>query len=308
MKPAEKDLRYRIRMVLKKARNNLKFIFVYDLQEHENDLVYRLKEELLEDAVYECDEIRATLPKITVLSQEETFSMLKNYPKSIARFGDGEIRYLHGSGSLFQPYHPVLGEKLRKIISEKRDDLYVGVPYYFFHAPIGVSTFEKRCLRYNGTIHRRLLCSVCAEDPCYLDANAFIPYYKRTDSFDFADFYEREKELFAGRRIAVVAGEGILDKLQYDIFEKAAERIDISAPAKDAFAKYDEILEEIQRKADKGMLICMILGITATALAADLTDLGYMAWDLGHIAKDYNAFMTGEPKTVQNESRFWKPD
>ena len=43
-------------------------------------------------------------------------------------------------------------------------------------------------------------------------------------------------------------------------------------------------------------------------MVPDLTDLGYMAWDLGHIAKEYNAYMTKMEKTQENMDRFWAPD
>lgn len=52
----------------------------------------------------------------------------------------------------------------------------------------------------------------------------------------------------------------------------------------------------------------MILGMTATVLAADLTDLGYVAWDIGHIAKDYDAYMKKMECTTENMKKFWDPD
>ena len=48
--------------------------------------------------------------------------------------------------------------------------------------------------------------------------------------------------------------------------------------------------------------------MTAKVMVMDLTTLGYMAWDIGHFAKDYNAFMTKSEKNKENIAKFWAPD
>lgn len=48
--------------------------------------------------------------------------------------------------------------------------------------------------------------------------------------------------------------------------------------------------------------------MTATVLAADLADKGYTAWDIGHAAKDYDAYMRKEEKTDEIIDRFFAPD
>ena len=55
-------------------------------------------------------------------------------------------------------------------------------------------------------------------------------------------------------------------------------------------------------------MVCIILGPTATVMAADLTDMGYLAWDVGHIAKDYDAYMKRLEKTNEMRAKFWAPD
>ena len=55
-------------------------------------------------------------------------------------------------------------------------------------------------------------------------------------------------------------------------------------------------------------LICLILGQTATVMVPDLTDMGYMTWDVGHIAKDYDAYKKQTAKTQANMDAFWAPD
>ena len=52
----------------------------------------------------------------------------------------------------------------------------------------------------------------------------------------------------------------------------------------------------------------LILGPTATVLSYDLNNLGYRALDLGHIAKDYDAFCKKLNKDSNTISGFFAPD
>ena len=110
------------------------------------------------------------------------------------------------------------------------------------------------------------------------------------------------------KKIAIVCGEGILDKLDFDVFELAKEKKFVYAPRRDAFSKYDEIIKKIENNVEKDYIVCIILGMTATVLAADLADLGYIAWDVGHVAKDYNAYMQKAEKTDTVIDAFFAPD
>jgi hypothetical protein len=75
-----------------------------------------------------------------------------------------------------------------------------------------------------------------------------------------------------------------------------------------AFQEYDSILDDINHNVSKDTLVCLILGPTATAMAADLTDMGYMAWDVGHIAKDYDVYMKRVDRSYKEQCDFFAPD
>lgn len=132
--------------------------------------------------------------------------------------------------------------------------------------------------------------------------------YFYSDYETYGTVIERRKKLFEGRKIALVAGKSVFGKLDYDVFELADSKIIIDAPSKNAFQEYDSILKDIERNVSKDTLICLILGPTATAMAADLTDMGYMAWDVGHIAKDYDAYMKKVEKSYDKQADFFLPD
>jgi hypothetical protein len=50
-----------------------------------------------------------------------------------------------------------------------------------------------------------------------LDAACFGAYYRYDDSFDYEGHYAWIKELFANKKIAIVAGEGVFEKLDYNM-------------------------------------------------------------------------------------------
>ena len=69
--------------------------------------------------------------------------------------------------------------------------------------------------------------------------------------------------------------------------------------------RYSFIGEGLSHMAFGAMAFAAVVGITnnmlialpATVLAADLADMGYIAWDIGHAAKDYDAYMKKVDKT-----------
>ena len=71
-----------------------------------------------------------------------------------------------------------------------------------------------------------------------------------------------------------------------DLLDNAKTIKRILGPSKQAFDKYDEILEEA-KKTDKSSLILLALGPAATCLAYDLHKLGFQAVDIGHVDVEY---------------------
>lgn len=74
-----------------------------------------------------------------------------------------------------------------------------------------------------------------------------------------------------------------------------------------AFSEYDALLDRVL-KVDKDRLVLVVMGPTAKILVYDLYMAGYMAWDMGHYFKDYDAYMKKKPRTMAETTRFYKPD
>ena len=288
----------------KRVKNNLKYLIKYDLLDEK----YRIKDETIEDCIYEFDELNSTLPRLTVLNETETVKLLLAEPKSFSRYGDGEVNLMKGESSAFQEYDTELARKMKEILVRKRDNLYVGLNSSYFQSPTKYSDRNRKFYRLYGTEFRRYFSEICDPDNTYLDACCFGGYFRQGSQFDIDSHFKFVRELFRDRQITIVCGKGILDTLEYDLFELATSKQIIDAPKKNAFSQYGQLLEKISENTPKENLVCIILGMTATVLAADLADMGYTAWDIGHAAKEYDAYMRREEKTDAVMDKFFAPD
>jgi len=283
---------------------NMKFLMKNDIE----DVIVRLKDEALEEAIIELEQDKELIPMLNVLSPVDTLELLLREPKSFARVGDGEITLMKGGSIAFQRYDVRLADEMREILAHRRDDLYVGLNGSYWTSAFVYGERNHRFYRLRSGEYRKFFNEHCDPDGKYLDAACFGAYFRYRDDFDYAGHYARVRRLFEGRKVAIVSGEGVVEKLEYDVFDGAAERIVIHGPARNAFDSREEIVRKVTDKVGTDWLICLILGPTATVLASDFAKLGYTAWDLGHIAKDYDAYMKGMEKSERNMNAFWAPD
>lgn len=303
-----KDVLRKTKKFLKRLLRNMDYLLRYDLREREEEQIYKLTDKIIDDCVYELDEDKALLPNLKILDESESIELLLQKPKSFCRYGDGEIKLMQGISQAFQVYDEELAQKLRNTLSAKCEDMYIGINRAYFHSPINCSEENRRFYRIYSREYRQFFLKICNPRNVYIDAGFLTAYYRFDDSYDFKSHYEKMLRLFDGKKIALVSGDGVVEKLEYDVFERAKEKMVIHGPSKNAYARHDEILNEICTKVPKDYLICLILGMTAKVLVPELTEIGYVAWDVGHLAKDYNAYMKGEQKCQKNISNFWAPD
>lgn len=281
---------------------NLKWLAGNNLQK----TLFEAKDEAIEDAILQAsaEEIPSTLK---VLDARKTIAKLRQEPKGFARFGDGEINLIRGISSPFQTYSRELAEELLDVLQSSDPNLYVGINYGYFHRPSFESEVNRMYYVTYGTQFRRFLVEYCSGKADYLDSCCFLPYAmaeKGASRESITGDFDEIKQLFSGKKLIVVAGKGVLDGLEYDIFDEAKTFDFVSAPSRNAYESLSEVESKIISKAEDDCLACITLGIAGTVLAARLAKKGILAWDVGHMPKGYNAFMHG---SVIDES-FWRPD
>lgn len=147
---------------------------------------------------------------------------------------------------------------------------------------------------------------MCSKDVQYLDACAMIAY-QTYSKYDLKSHYNCIQSLLSGRNVTVVCGEGILEDLQYKALDVCKTVEYVYGLGMNAFSEYDALLDRVL-KVDKDRLVLVVMGPTAKILVYDLYMAGYMAWDMGHYFKDYDAYMKKKPRTMAETTRFYKPD
>ena len=242
-----------------------------------------------------------------LLNSEDTVRLLQESPKSFCRFGDGEFTLMGGNSIAFQDYDPELALALWEIFATINTDVYIGIPYQQFEAPVELNDWVRRFYFSSGQKVRDFLYKYMSrERRLYIDTG-FNQVYQTYRDMNFAVYYEQVKKLFQGKRLTIIVGEGVLDSLKYNVFEYAADIDYLYGPRKNAYVQYEDILHQAL-KLTHDRLICVILGPAGKVLVRDLTGAGYMAWDIGHLAKDYDAFRKRSPRGEAEITRIFEPD
>ncbi|MCH5259477.1 MAG: DUF1792 domain-containing protein [Lachnospiraceae bacterium] len=222
---------------------------------------------------------------------------------SIGRFGDADLNIALGRGSVrYQEYSETLAGRLREILAL---DMNTTPGFHVALNPL-LNTYHgytKRSIRFwcvfNSTRLQSIYCLV-RKNQIYYDALCFRVAALKEESYEVIEHrISKVKQIWEGKRILIVEGDmGELARLRENTclgvgsdFLAGAKSIQrIIAPSRNAFAKYDEILETICRCYNHD-LVLIVLGMTATVLAYDLYRRGIRAIDFGQTHRTYLQIM-----------------
>lgn len=245
-----------------------------------------------------------------ILNVEDTLDLLLNNHKSFCRLADGEFSIIRGESMAFQEYDPKLAERLSGILQSYDDKCYVGLDSRYFHSTSNLLDKEKKFVRSQGRIMREVMEKFCNRKKLYIEASITCFYLHSPKNYSILEYtvhYEKIKQLFKNKKLAIFSGRTVFDNIKFNVFEYATERRHIFTESKNAWRCYNEIISAAMQ-IPKDFTLCFILGPTATVLAYDLAQKGYTAWDIGHIAKDYDLFMKNRGKDSQDALKFFDPD
>lgn len=291
---------------IKNLLRNINYLSKHSLwDQREKDIVY-LTNKILDDAQYEYDLTDGGNNKPKILDGEESLELILKSKKSFVRTGDGEIKIMMGMNQPFQHYDKELADGLIKIFSEKNDSLLVGINrnYYIPGYLRDYSDFYRR----HAYDYRQYYKKILKQDMTYIDSTLTAFQFGTHTDRKTIERYDKWRNAFRDKDIIVVCGEGILNKLEYDVFELAKSKKYIYGPTKDAWSVHESITKEIEKHNANNSIIVFILGMAGKVMASELTKQGYVCWDVGHLAKYYDAYMTGIENTEENRQRFYAPD
>lgn len=246
------------------------------------------------------------VPKI--LNHLETLDYLLNSNCSLVRIGDGELTIIKGYDIPFQKTNKILANRLKSILHNEQEDLLVGINYEYYNTKElkNMHTFVKKHIKKNLKIFKENLNPYLNFNSQYCSAG-FTQLGQAYKNFDFEFVFNSLRQLWKNRKIVIVGCEKAKEDLEYNIYDNASEVIYLYVPALNAFDEYEAILNAT-KKYSKDYLILLMCGPTAKVLVSDLTQCGYRALDLGHLAKDYDWYKRKIPFNSKNCRKFCAPD
>ena len=239
--------------------------------------------------------------KMKFFSNEKVVDEFLN-GKSIARYGDGELRIMEGIPSNFyQDNNDELARLLINVVHEKNKDLIVCLP-----KPLetlkGLKLSSKLFWISNVYWNRRAWKKYVDSNCVYGDTQITRPYIDYKDKKLAKDRYENLKRIWDNKKVCIIEGEKTHFGEGNDLLDNTKEIKKILAPSKNAFEKFDEILTKA-KKIDKDFVFLVALGPTATVLVSELSKFGRTAFDVGHVDVEYEWMCGGVKKKVAVEDK-----
>lgn len=238
-----------------------------------------------------------------VLSIDESIDEIINNNCSIARFGDGEIRLINNENITFQKPNEELSKRLKEIINSNEKNILIGLPDVFCFKDINRSVRQRKLFYKKEIVLEYKIYKSIRNDKKFINTHMTRPYLEYKDKSNAENIFNNLKKIWDNKDIVIVEGEGSRLGIGNDLFDNVKSINRILCPARDAFDKYDEILNKC-KEIDKNKMFLLALGPTATVLAYDLGMDGYQALDLGHVDIEYEWFKMGVIEKVKIEGKF----
>lgn len=194
--------------------------------------------------------------------------------RSIARYGDGELKMCGGSGIKSQMPNAQISKRLREILQHSGECL-VGIPNIRSETP--KNAFWGKYMAHADLLADRLYVS------------SFITRPDSAPWINTPEYWRQLESLWVGQDVTLVRGS--TKSLIAEDLVGARRVTEVIAARQHAWVEYESLLERIGTPSRA--LIC--LGPTATVMAVDLCAKGVHAVDLGHIGMFLRKVRRGEP-------------
>lgn len=240
--------------------------------------------------------------RVNIKDMDESIDYLVNNHVSLARFGDGEFKIINSKKIGFQETNKELTNRLKEVLTTEDEGIMICIPEMFLNTDDMVDRAKQywdNYLKQNRMAWYRNL----NRKKTYYNAHLTRLYMDYKDKSKVGERFKKLKSIWKDRDIVIVEGEFSKLGVGNDLFKNANSKSRIICPSKNAFNKYEEILEAV-KKVDKDKLILIALGPTATVLAYDLHLLGYQALDIGHIDIEYEWFLRKAIEKVAIENKY----
>lgn len=205
--------------------------------------------------------------------------------KSIARFGDGELKILEGREYSREPRNASLTAEMRMVVDRPHPDCLVAIPTM---DPVGPK--YRNWLR-----HEKRFCAHVRRGDGHRYYSAFITRPdSAADNLESREYVELISQLWVGRERVVVVSEPCSKLLS--CVQAANEVVHIECQSHGAYAEIDNLEQAVTSAAPTVALLSC--GPTATCLANRLAGRGIQGVDLGSIGGLLLRWMSPSKRTT----------
>lgn len=257
---------------------------IHFLEEENRKLFLRL-----ENASYESGLGKQPLIK----SGEQLLNYILQTGASLSRYGDGEFELMLGRPRpWFQNTNEKLAKRLREIIqADVSKDIVIAIADNFGSLDKYTEDSANGIRKYLTRETRKDIMKFLDMEREYYDAYVTRPYLIYKDKKKAIKIFSLFRKIWKNRDVILVEGRYARIGVGNDLFSEASSIKRIICPHKNAWDKYDEIMQSVRNVAGEGDLICISLGPAATVISYDLHKEGLQVLDIGQIDTEYEWFL-----------------
>lgn len=236
---------------------------------------------------------------IKVMDNNQTIHFIKTNHCSIARLGDGELSIIEGNPASFEKTSRSLRDQLSNVMNMKSNsNLLICINNVFN----GLNQFTPEARAYwEGHLsmksNQKFFKQLENSRNFFGSASVTRPYMDYQDRQEAKYIFDKFKDIWRNKDILIVEGCYTRSGVGNDLFSSARSVERIICPAAHSWHKKDKI-EKLIRKYGKGKIVLVMLGMTATIIAAELSSFTQVL-DLGHLDAEYDWFNMGATEKVK---------
>lgn len=237
-----------------------------------------------------------------IATVDETIRKIVADRCSVSRFGDGEMLQTNQRDIGFQRGDPQLARRLQQVIASHEKGHLVCIPDVF----TSIYRYNRKARRFWRThffLYGHLWDYFLVPGRQYFNTFVTRPYMDWASKARCPDWFRDMKQIWDDRDIVFIEGEKSRLGVGNDLFDNARSIRRILCPPRDAFDKYDAIVDEA-KKLNRNSLLLIALGPTATVLAYDLHNLGFQAIDIGHVDIEYEWWRMGAKRKMKIDRKY----
>lgn len=227
-----------------------------------------------------------------VASIDETIRFVLETKCSVSRFGDAEMKILHGDNITYQANSAELCKNLIDVLNKPVPkhitcliDAFENLDKYDAH--------HKQFWRWHLSYYRSTWYKYLLKDRLYYNTHMSRCYLMYRDKSHAGEYFDMLKQIWRGKNVLLVEGQKSCLGVGNDLFADCKQIKRILGPQVSAFSRYDDIMRTVVQYPANEWQVILALGPTATVLAYDLAQEGYQAIDIGNVDTEYEWYKMG---------------